>query len=67
MIMNIPDNYDQFLAKEQEEKAWLDRLPKCDHCREPIQDEKIWRISGELYHEECAEYLFMEENEALNQ
>lgn len=65
--MNIPDNYDQFLAKERREQKWLDSLPRCDRCQKPIQDENVWKIYGEIYHEECAAIIFREENEALNQ
>lgn len=55
---NLPDNYDQFLAKEAREDAWLRKRPICCHCRKPIQDERIWVINDEYYHDDCAEAEF---------
>ena len=43
-------------AEEQDRQ--LDRYPKCAHCGEPIQDERLFDINGELYHVECAEDEF---------
>ena len=56
--MNVPDNYDQFLAKERREKKWLDSLPKCDRCHKPIQDEHYFYVYGETYCEKCNTILF---------
>lgn len=56
--MKTPDNYDQFLAKEAREDAWLRSRPICSHCRKPIQDERLWVIEGETYHPDCAEDEF---------
>lgn len=47
-----------FERKDREETARLDTLPKCEHCGEPIQDEYLFDIGGELYHVECAKELF---------
>lgn len=56
--MNIPDNYDLWEAHERRQQRILDRLPKCDRCREPIQDEHYFDIYGETYCEKCMETLF---------
>lgn len=45
--MNIPDNYSQWEEHERQKQKLLDRLPKCDRCREPIQDEHYFDIYGE--------------------
>lgn len=38
----------------------LELLPKCEHCREHIQDERLMNIEGALYHTECAVEVFGE-------
>lgn len=65
--MNIPDNYDQFVAKEAKEDAWLRSRPFCSHCGRPIQDERLWEINGETYHADCAEELFCRDTEEFAQ
>lgn len=51
------DNFEAFdrhnAEQEREEKAWLDKLPRCCWCGEPIRSEKCWTIGGEIYCEEC--------------
>lgn len=37
----------------EEQDKQLERLPKCSECKEPIQDEKCYAFSGELYCKEC--------------
>lgn len=58
MQMNIPDNYSQWEAHERQQERQLAYLPKCDRCREPIQDEHCFDIYGDIYCEECAMQLF---------
>ena len=38
----------------------LERLPKCEHCHEHIQDERLMNIEGALYHTGCAVEVFSE-------
>ena len=61
--LNIPDNYDQFLKHDREEAKWLDSLPKCDYCGEPIQDDDLFDIDDVLYHMDCAKEEFMKPTE----
>lgn len=56
--MNIPDNYDQFESRERKQEAQLRKRPICSHCGEPIQDERLFDINGELYHLDCAKSEF---------
>jgi len=56
--MSIPDPLDHFNAHEDEKQRWLDTLPVCEHCCEPIQDDDLFDIDGALFHIECAEYEF---------
>lgn len=51
--MRIPDNYDMWERHEDEQEQRISRLPHCDHCHEPIQDEYYFEIDGEIICEEC--------------
>ena len=46
-------------AYDIERQRELDRLPTCDICGEPIQDEFLYDINGVLHCEDCvkSEYL----------
>ena len=59
MTIGIDVPLQDFNRRDREETAWLDTLPKCEKCGEPIQDEHLFDIGGELYHIECAEELFI--------
>lgn len=48
------DNYAMWQAKEREEERWLNKKPICCRCGRHIQDENLFDINDELYHEECA-------------
>lgn len=41
------------LEHEKEVQDWLDRLPHCAFCHQPIQDENYFEIEGEPIHREC--------------
>lgn len=43
-------DYDRYC---NEQDAWLERLPKCSYCNEPIQDDFCFEINDELICEEC--------------
>ena len=53
--MNIPDNYDQWLAHERQQERQLERLPVCENpkCKKRIQDEHFFKVEGEILCEEC--------------
>lgn len=38
---------------DAEQEKQLDKLPKCDCCREPIVDDFFYNIDGMFYCEEC--------------
>lgn len=65
--MSIPDNYDQWLKHDKRQTDWLNNLPRCEHCNEPIQDEDLFDIDGTLYHMECAEREFKRNTEDYTQ
>ena len=43
-------DFERYDAQRQRE---LDKLPKCEHCGEPIQDETLVDFDGTLYHCDC--------------
>ena len=50
-----------FLAYDREQADRLDRLPKCAHCGEPIQDDYGYEYEGEIYCEECFDWYVKDE------
>lgn len=48
------DAYEMWRVREAELERKLARCPVCCHCGRHIQDENLFDINGELYHEECA-------------
>lgn len=53
--MSIPDNYDQFVIRERDQQRYLDSLPVCRLCDDPIQQERAVCINGVWYCDECLE------------
>jgi formylmethanofuran dehydrogenase subunit E len=49
------DAYDLWEAREFERNRWLEQLPRCCHCDEPIQQETAVCIDGAWYCDECLE------------
>ena len=50
-----------FLTYDREQADRLDRLPKCAHCGEPIQDDYGFEYEGEIYCEECFDWYVKDE------
>lgn len=42
-----------FLRHDAEQQAWLDKLPKCSECGQPIQDDEAYYINDEWICQEC--------------
>lgn len=49
----IPDPIDDFERWDDEQSRMLERLPKCERCGEPIQQESAVRIDNDYYCDEC--------------
>ena len=49
----LPDNYDMWARHDAEQEAELQKLPKCDKCGKPIQDDYCYDIEGECICEKC--------------
>jgi formylmethanofuran dehydrogenase subunit E len=47
-----------FHRRDQEEIEWLNSLPKCSECGEPIQDDCHYNIHGKIYCQRCLDYEF---------
>lgn len=61
----IQDNYDRFEQHEAEQQAYLDKLPRCSECDEPITDEYCYEINGEYICEECLERNYRKSVESI--
>lgn len=51
--MYVPDNYDQFEARERRAQQWMESLPVCAHCEQPIQQDDAVYIDGKWYCDDC--------------
>ena len=51
--MNVPDNHDMFMAEEQRKQQLLDRLPECELCGDPIQQEDAVCLDGYWFCDNC--------------
>lgn len=58
------DDFDQLDAKNA---RWLESLPVCGNCGNPIQNEHYYVINDENICPECLDNDFRVENNALNQ
>ena len=56
--MNIPDVYDLWEAHEAEQEQALEKLPYCEICGNPIQDEHLYLINDEFVCQECLDRDF---------
>lgn len=48
---NDPDV--DFTRLDHQQSAELNRLPRCDDCHKPIQDDYYYEVYGEILCEEC--------------
>lgn len=48
-----------FHQHDAEKEAMLAKAPKCSECGQPIQDDRLFDIDGELYHVACFEKEFL--------
>lgn len=49
---------------DKEQSEWLNNLPVCVNCTQPIQDDYFFYINGNAYCEECVKELFQRRVEA---
>lgn len=49
------DPIQDFLNHDAEQQAYLDKLPKCANCKQPIQQETAVVIEGHFYCDTCIE------------
>ena len=49
----IPDNNDYARMEDERIARLEEKLPKCDDCGEPITDDYLYEIDGEILCEEC--------------
>lgn len=49
----IPDNYDLWEAHDRNQQEQIRKLPVCECCMEPIQDDYLYEVNDSLLCEEC--------------
>lgn len=52
------DNYELWQRNEQRLEDELAKCPVCSWCGEPIQDEYLYEVDGELLDEICMDKLY---------
>lgn len=58
--MQIPDNYDRWASHDAEREAQLQRLPICEKCKNPIQQEKAVYYNDQWICEECESEFWLD-------
>ncbi len=53
----LQDNFDLWLAHDNDHEEWLQRRPVCACCGEHIQEDYVSQIGGEYYGDGCLEDL----------
>lgn len=56
----MPDNYSMWEHHEREKEKWLESRPQCCRCGEPIQEDVLYRVKGDIYCTDCMELEFRE-------
>ena len=52
-----------FLRDDARKEAELAKMPKCEHCESPIQDDYLCDIDGTIYCMECFSENFIKASE----
>lgn len=55
---HIPDYNELHDRYEAERQRELDKLPKCEYCGEPITDDFLYDLDGDILCEECLKRHF---------
>ena len=55
--MMLKDNSDLYMEHEAEQEKWLESLPKCSICGEPVQQERALYLNGGYICDGCIEYF----------
>lgn len=46
------------MRRDMEQENYLEQLPTCAACGNPIEDDTLWLINGECYCEDCAREMY---------
>lgn len=65
MVLRTEDPVADFLRHDEEQNRWLESLPECADCGEPIQDEHCYEINDEYICPRCMEDLHRRDCESL--
>ena len=53
MFYRTDDPLEDFYRYDAERQKEEDKLPKCEYCGEPIMDDYLYDINGDVICEEC--------------
>ena len=59
--MNVPDNYDIWLAHEERKDRELSSRPLCSCCENHIQDDHCYEIEDKVICPDCLNTYFRKE------
>lgn len=62
MFYRTDDPLADFDRHDMEEQEWLDKLPKCADCGEPIRDDHYYLINDEPICPDCLDAGYRKEN-----
>ena len=51
--MHIPDYNELFDRYDEKQQREMDKLPKCEYCGEPITNDFLYNINGDIICEDC--------------
>ena len=63
MMFYSDDPIRDFARHDREQAKWLEKLPKCDICGEPIQDNHYYLIGSDKVCKDCLETEFRKDND----
>ncbi len=62
MVLRTEDPVSDFLRHDEEQNRWLESLPECADCGEPIQADHFFLINDEAICPDCLESNYRKEN-----
>lgn len=62
-MLYVPDNYDLWEKHDAEQQRELEKLPVCDECDEPIQDDHFYEVNDVKICVRCMNEYFRKDTE----
>lgn len=62
-MASLPEPHQFWDAHCAEQEHQAKKLPRCCACKDPIYDEYLWEIDGDIYCEDCATEHFRKDTD----